>query len=90
MDERIREHARVLIEWSARTDPGDDVVVRVGEDAHELGVAVAERLGAVGANPVVLYDSDEVDRAYLNAHDGEFERDPPHELALYELSLIHI
>jgi len=32
----------------------------------------------------VLYDSDEVDRAYLNAHDGEFERDPPHELALYE------
>jgi len=51
MDERIREHARVLIEWSARTDPGDDVVVRVGEDAHELGVAVAERLGAVGPIP---------------------------------------
>ena len=84
MDERIREHARVLVEWSARVEAGDDVVVRVGEDAHELGVAVAERLGTVGADPVVIYDSAEVDGAYLRAHDDDFREDPPHELALYE------
>jgi aminopeptidase len=30
MDERVREHARTLVDWSARVEAGDDVVVRVG------------------------------------------------------------
>ena len=72
MDERVREHADVLVGWSARIEPGDDVVVDVAEGAHELAVAVAERLGDVGANLTVTYGSDEVTRAYLRAHDGEF------------------
>ncbi|MEF8808452.1 aminopeptidase [Natronomonas sp.] len=84
MDERVREHAEVLVDWSARTEEGDDVVLSVAEDAHELGVAVAEKLGEVGANVVTTYGSAEVSRAYLKAHDGDFEEDPGHELALYE------
>ncbi|ESP87541.1 aminopeptidase [Candidatus Halobonum tyrrellensis] len=83
MDERVREHAAVLVGWSARVEAGDDVVVSVGEGAHDLGVAVAAELGAVGANVVTTYDSAEMDRAYLRAHDGEFAT-PEHELALYE------
>ena len=65
MDERIREHAAVLVDWSAQIDAGDNVVVSVSEDAHELAVAVAEALGERDANMVVLYDSAEVSRAYL-------------------------
>ena len=84
MDERVREHAETLVDWSARIEAGDDVVVRVGEGAHNLAVAVAEVLGERGANPVTVYASEEVDRAYLRAHDGAFEDDPGHELALYE------
>ena len=84
MDERIREHARILVEWSARIEAGDDVVVQVDEDAHDLALAVAERLGETGANPTTVYRSDEIERSYLNAHDGEFDRDPKHALALYE------
>ncbi|WP_324756108.1 aminopeptidase [Haloarcula montana] len=84
MDERIREHARVLVDWSARIDPGDDVVVRVDEGAHDLAVAVAERLGECGANLLTVYDSDEITRAYLRAYDGEFTTDPEYALALYE------
>jgi len=83
MDERIREHAATLVDWSARIEAGDDVVVRVGEGAHDLAVAVAEALGERGANPVTVYSSEEVDRAYLRAHDDEFDA-APHELALYE------
>ena len=83
MDERVREHAEVLVEWSARIEAGDDVLVDVAEDAHELGVAVAEKLGAVGANVVTTYGSDELSRAYLKAHDGDFEAGD-HELALLE------
>ena len=84
MDERVREHAEVLVDWSARVEEGDDVVVSVGPDAHELAVAVADALGNRGANPVVTYDSGEVERAYLQAHAGDFDADPPHERALYE------
>jgi aminopeptidase len=84
MDERVREHAELLVDWSARIEAGDDVVVRVAEGAHDLGVAVAEALGERGANPVPLYGSAEIHRAYMRAHDGEFDADPAHELALYE------
>ncbi|WP_255151474.1 aminopeptidase [Halorarius halobius] len=84
MDDRIREHAETLVDWSARVDAGDDVVVSVGEGAHELGVAVAEELGERDANMLATYASGEMSRAYLRAHGGEFEDDPAYERALYE------
>jgi aminopeptidase len=83
MDERVREHAAVLVDWSARIERGDHVVVRVAEGAHDLAVAVAEQLGERGATIATSYASDEVSRAYLRGHDGDFET-PAHELALYE------
>ncbi len=84
MDERIHEHAAALVDWSAQVDAGDDVVVAVGEGAHELGVAVAEKLGERDANMLPTYYSDEMDRAYRRAHDGSFDTDPAFELAMYE------
>ncbi|WP_302081741.1 aminopeptidase [Salinibaculum rarum] len=84
MDQRVSEHAETLVDWSARIDSGDDVVVRVGEGAHELGVAVAETLGERGANLLACYDSDELTRAYLRAHDGNFDSDPAYEREMYE------
>ncbi|WIV68331.1 aminopeptidase [Natrialbaceae archaeon AArc-T1-2] len=81
MDERVREHAEILVDWSARVEPGDDVVVSVGPEAHELAVAVAEALGERGANLLATYSSGELQRAYLQAHDGEFD-EADHELAL--------
>ncbi|MFC6872946.1 aminopeptidase [Halobellus marinus] len=92
MDERIREHAETLVDWSARVEAGDDVVVRVAEGAHDLAVAVAEVLGERGATVVTTYDSAEVSRAYLRAYgedsissdDGPDFETPAHELALYE------
>jgi aminopeptidase len=84
MDERIREHAAVLLDWSARIEAGDDVVLSVAEGAHDLGVAVAAGLGERDANVVTLYDSDELERAYLRGHGGEFEADPAFERELFE------
>ena len=84
MDPRVREHAETLVDWSARIDAGDDVVVHVGEGAHDLGVAVAAALGERGANLLARYSSDEMTRAYLRAHDGDFAADPAFERALYE------
>ncbi|MFB6256942.1 MAG: aminopeptidase [Haloplanus sp.] len=72
MDDRIRAHAETLVDWSARVESGDEVVMRVAEGAHDLAVAVAAELGARGATLLATYDSDEVRRAYLRAHDGDF------------------
>jgi aminopeptidase len=83
MDDRVTKQAEVLVDWSARIETGDAVIVRVGENAHELAVAVAEALGERNANCLTLYDSGEVDRAYLKAHDGEFEADPDYVRELY-------
>ncbi|UWG46714.1 Leucyl aminopeptidase (aminopeptidase T) [Halanaeroarchaeum sp. HSR-CO] len=83
MDERVREHATVLVDWSARIDAGDDVVVSVGPAAHDLGVAVLEVLGERGANPVIINAATELQSAYLDAREREFDEDPAHELALY-------
>jgi aminopeptidase len=84
MDDRIREHAETLVDWSARIEVGDDVVVRADEGAHDLAVAVAGALGERGANLVTVSGSDEVSRAYLRAHDAEFDIDPEYELTLYD------
>ena len=84
MDRRIYEHAETLVDWSARIESGDDVVVAVGEGAHDLGVAVASELGRRGANMHVTYNSEEIDRAYQRGGDGQFESDPAFELSLYE------
>ncbi|TKX56878.1 aminopeptidase [Halorubrum sp. SS7] len=93
MDERVREHAEVLVDWSARVEAGDDVVVSVAEDAHELGVAVAAALGERGANVTTLYGSSEVSRAYLKGveagTDGDveaddFDSDPAVDRAIFE------
>ncbi|MGM0448092.1 MAG: aminopeptidase [Methanobacteriota archaeon] len=93
MDERVREHAEVLVDWSARVEAGDDVVVSVAEDAHELGVAVAAALGERGANVTTLYGSDELSRAYLKGveagTDGDvdaddFDSNPAVDRAIFE------
>jgi aminopeptidase len=84
MDQRIHDHAETLVDWSARIEADDDVVLRVGEGAHDLGVAVANALGERNATLLACYDSDELTRAYLRAHDGTFEADPAYEYELYD------
>jgi len=89
MDDRIRAHAETLVDWSARVDADDEVVMRVAEGAHDLAVAVAAELGARGATLVATYGSDEVTRAYLRAHDGDFGP-PETERALYDRADVYL
>ena len=90
MDPRVQEHAEILVDWSARIDSGDNVVLSVAEGAHDLAVAVAEALGERGANLVATYDSDELARAYLRGHSGDFDTDPAHELALVDNADVYL
>ncbi|PSQ19807.1 aminopeptidase [Halobacteriales archaeon QS_8_69_26] len=88
MDDRIRDHAAVLVDWSARVEEGDRVTMAVGEGAHPLAVAVAELLGERGATLHASYASAEVQRAYLLASD-EFE-EPTHERRLIEATDVYL
>jgi len=89
MDDRIRAHAETLVDWSARVEAGDEVVMRVAEGAHDLAVAVAAELGKRGATLVATYGSDEVSRAYLRAHDGDFGPADA-ERALYDRADVYL
>jgi aminopeptidase len=84
MDQRVYDHAEVLVDWSARIEESDDVVVRVDEGAHDLAVAVAEKLGERGANYLTTYVSDEVESAFVRNHDGDFDQDPDFELEMLD------
>ena len=83
MDDQVRSHARTLVDWSARVEEGDHVVVSVDEGAHDLAVAVAAELGDRGATVTTTYDSSEVNRAYLRASEDGFDEPAPRR-ALYE------
>ncbi|MFP4590901.1 MAG: aminopeptidase [Halobacteriales archaeon] len=83
MDPRVNEHAEVLVDWGARVEAGDHVVVRVSEGAHDLAVAVAAALGERGATVTTTYASDEVRRAYLLAAGEAVEPAAPTR-AMYE------
>jgi len=83
MDPRIREHASIVADHSIDAGAGDDVIVRAPPVAEDLVVALGEVLGDLGANPLVVMDSDRVERAYLRARGDEFET-PEHHLALIE------
>ncbi len=62
----------------------------VSEGAHELAVAVAAKLGDRRANLVTTYGSDEVARAYLTNHGGDFGEQPDHEVALFESADVYL
>lgn len=85
MDPRIREHAEVLVDWSARVEPGDRVVMQVDEGSVPLGIAVAEELAKRETSLVTTFSSGDISRAYLKHFPtDDFPEDPEHQLGLYE------
>ncbi|MFW5919236.1 MAG: aminopeptidase [Halanaeroarchaeum sp.] len=89
MDPRIRRHADILVDHSTDVEAGERVVVSVPPAAEDLAVAIFERLGEIGARPVMLsggtpIGSDRAVRGYLRAIDeDEAIPDPDHVEGLY-------
>ncbi len=91
MDPRIREHAEIIATHSVDLQAGDTVVIDAHHVAEELVVALHEVIGDRGAHPLTTTQrtGKRNRRAYLRAHDGEFET-PAHELALIEATDVYI
>ncbi|AKH98587.1 aminopeptidase [Halanaeroarchaeum sulfurireducens] len=89
MDPRIRRHADVLVDHSTAIEPGDRVVVSVPPAAEDLAVAIYERLGEIGARPVMLFGgttigSSRAARGYLRSSGADELPDLDHIERLYD------
>lgn len=71
LDDRIMEHARILVNWSTRVERGEMVLVRAPPNAHDLVVAISAEVASKGASCMVSMDSDEITKAYLENADDE-------------------
>jgi len=85
MDPRIKEHAKILVEWSTEVQKGDMVLISASPNAHDLVVAVTKEVAESGGSSVVLMQSEDVARAYYDgASDETLELFPKHMDALVE------
>ncbi|MFW6041278.1 MAG: aminopeptidase [Thermoplasmatota archaeon] len=83
MDQRIKDHAEILCDWSTNIEKGDNVVIIADPEAHELIIALYEEIGNRKAYPVTIYSSKEADRAYLKSFKSGFEL-PEHKYSLFK------
>ncbi len=65
----MTEHANILVNWSTNVAEGDMVMIRAGPDALELVSALAGEIAKKRANYLLLLESDEVLRRYLENAD---------------------
>lgn len=71
MDPRVEEHAELLVDWTAKVEAGETVLVEAGKGAHDLVVALSAAVASRGATPITLYSSSEATAAYVRERSGE-------------------
>jgi len=90
MDPRIHDHAEVVVDHSTSIEPGDNVTIRAPPAAEDLVVALFEKLGERGANPLLSSQNARAHRAFMRASDpDEFEL-PAHAMAAMEAADVAI
>lgn len=81
MDDRIRRHAEVLVDYCTEIRADDDVLVRAPATAEELVVALYEAVGERGARPRTELRSPRAVGAYATAMDPSDYRVAEHDRA---------
>ena len=65
MDERVREHAKILVDYSTEISPGDQVIIRASAAARPLVEALHAAIAERDAIPFVVDNDPRYSRAYL-------------------------
>ncbi len=85
MDPRIVEHAKILVEWSTEVKKGDMVGIRATPESHDLVVALYKKIAKIGAIPITLMSTEEMDKAFFDGADQDtIKIAPKHYEALLE------
>jgi len=93
VDPRISEHARILVEHSAKVREGDRVVIQIGDYGRELATEVYKESAKRGASPLIVMVPSEALRGYYEATPEEYlQIFPGHYYELVKASdvVIHI
>lgn len=69
MDQRVAEHASIIVDHCVSIEPGDDVLVSAPTETEELVAAVNERIGAHGGHPTNVLHSPRVARSFMRGMD---------------------
>jgi aminopeptidase len=91
MDPRIKEHAKILVEWSTEVKPGDMAVIVTSPAGYDLASATMTEVAKAGGRPIVLMQSTDTARAFYDgASDETLKRVPKHLEALIEKTDVYI
>jgi aminopeptidase len=80
MDERVRTHAKILVDHCSDVSSSDNVLIRAPATAEDLVVALYEQLGERGARPTTSWTNRRAGRAYARAMDVDDFRTKEHNL----------
>jgi aminopeptidase len=84
-DARIDRFARVLVDYSARIQPGDRVLIEATTAAEPLVRALYSRILEVGGHPQILFDfPDQMEIFLAQAGDAQLDFVPPFQKLAYE------
>ena len=79
MDPRIKEHARIVTEWSTEVKKGDRVLIRASPDSHDFVVALYRKVAEMGGIPLTMMVSEEMNRAFFDGADDETIQTAPEQ-----------
>ena len=87
VDPRIKEHARILVEYSTKIQAGEMVYIICDLDAHPLAVEVVKKCAEHGAATLTIMDSSELSRGYMDAAtDAALDLFPQHQMEAIKAS----
>lgn len=85
MDPRIREHARILVNWSTEVKKGDMVGILTSPEAYDLALAITKEVAKAGGRCLPVLWDHEISRAFFDGADDEtIKLLPKQTLALVE------
>ncbi len=91
MDQRISEHAKILVDYSCEIEKGDHVVVLVEDYGQELSREIVKEVAKRGGTTVVILRSPETERAFLDAVPVEYVSNfPDHYFEMIKASDVFI
>jgi aminopeptidase len=91
MDTRIREHAKILVNYSCEVKKGDHVVVVVEDHAQELAREIVKAVAVKGGTTVVVQRSPETERAFLDVIPDEYvDNFPDHYFEMVKNTDVYI
>jgi len=87
LDQRVTEHARLLVDYSTKIKERDNVLIQITDGGMELATEIYRLAAAKGASPLIEVTPTEATRGYYSiVEDKYLTRTPNHLFALVKAS----